>query len=408
MADYFVVPQGDPDALDAAARQVGQAGERLVSSRASVTTAAAQASRAWSGPAMVTFVGRTRAVQGLHDDSHAALGTVGPATSRYAGVLRTVIADVHDYNRRLEAAESSVTAHLRQLEYGVSEAASRALASAQHDAAALRATLTREYEARMTELRHAAVSFAQTMNDAAHKGIAAGKSTAESTLKSLEDKFGHAFDFAKKAKGLWNAGKGLWNARNLPAFLSYLRASTALERLGALGGMATFTKAMTGGLLAKIGLWGTVATGAWDLIGPGHSWTQRGMGLVGAGGAGTLLAASGGLIALGPVGWGIAGAAVIGYTVYKNWGTISAAAGKVWDGMKWVGGKIGQGASAAWGATARAASAAWQKGDQVVRAGLNAGKQAVSNAVNSAVSTAKSVGSTIMHPSRILHSVHIF
>lgn len=408
MADYFAVPPGDPDALDAAARQVERAGDRLVSTRASVTTAAADASRVWSGPAMVTFVGRTRAVQGLHDDSRTALGTIGPATSRYAGVLRTVIADVHDYNRRLEAADSAVTAHLRQLDYGVSAAASRALASAQHDAASLRAALGREYDARMTELRHAATSFARTMNDAARKGIAAGKSTAESTLKSLEERFGHGFAFALKAKGLWNAGKGMWNARNLPAFLSYLRASTALERLGALGGMMTFTQAMTGGLLAKVGLWGTVASGAWDLIGPGHSWTRRGMGLAGAGGAGTLLAASGGLIALGPVGWGIAGGLVIGYTVYKNWGTISAGAGKVWDGMKWVGGKIGQGASAAWGATSRAASAAWQKGDQVVRAGLDAGKQAVSTAVSSAVSSAKSVGSTIMHPSRILHSVHIF
>jgi hypothetical protein len=408
VGDYFPVPQGDPDALDQAAHQVGRTGTQLLSRRASVTTAAAEASHAWSGPAMVTFVGRTRAVQGLHDDGHAALATIGPATTRYAGVLRTVIADVHDFNRRLQAAEGVVTAYGRQLDYGVSAAASRALASAQQDAAALRAALQREYDARMAELRHAASSFAQTLDEAAHKGIQAGKDTASSTLKSLEEKFGHGFDFAKKAKGLWNAGKGLWNARNLPSFLRYLTAGTALERLGALGGMMTFSKAMTGGLLAKVGLWGTVATGAWDVIGPGHSWTQRGMGLVGAGGAGTLLAASGGLIALGPVGWGIAGAAVIGYTVYKNWGTITKVAGKVWDGMKWVGGKIGQGAQIAWNATARAASAAWKKGDQIVTSSLNEGKKLLGNAVNGAVSTAKNVGSTITHPSRILHSIHVF
>jgi hypothetical protein len=93
----------------------------------------------------------------------------------------------------------------------------------------------------------------------------------------------------------------------------------------------------------------TVATGLLDAATGGgydgaRGWATRGFGLAGAAGGGALLASSAGLLALGPVGAGIAGAAVLGYgvwtlgnAVYDNWDNITEFGGKALD---WTGDRL--------------------------------------------------------------------
>ena len=100
----------------------------------------------------------------------------------------------------------------------------------------------------------------------------------------------------------------------------------------------------------------TVATGALDVVTGGgregaRGWATRGFGLAGAAGGGALLANSAGLVVLGPVGAGIAGAAVLGYgawslgnAVHDNWDNIVDFGGRAVD---WVGDKAGDAAEGA-------------------------------------------------------------
>ncbi|MBO0846319.1 MAG: hypothetical protein J2P22_12985 [Nocardioides sp.] len=115
----------------------------------------------------------------------------------------------------------------------------------------------------------------------------------------------------------------------------------------------------------------TIATGLHDAITGGgydgaRGWATRGFGLAGAVGGGALLASSAGLIALGPVGLGIAGAAVLGYGawtlgnyVYDHWDDITDFGGKALD---WAGDRLGDAANAA-------SSAANWAGDQLASVG---------------------------------------
>ncbi len=142
------------------------------------------------------------------------------------------------------------------------------------------------------------------------------------------------------------------------SFLDFLKASSApitdyqtfLRNMGASddalkafmngkadGGLARFLIGSRAARIAgKAFLPLTVATGAFDAVTGGgydgaRGWATRGFGLAGAAGGGALLASSAGLIALGPVGVGIAGAAVLGYGawtlgnyVYDHWDDITA------------------------------------------------------------------------------------
>ena len=163
----------------------------------------------------------------------------------------------------------------------------------------------------------------------------------------------------KKAVGLFGRSK---------SFLSFLKSSTApitdyetfLKNLGAgddalkafVNGAENggFSRFLIGSKFAKIAgkafLPLTVVTGAMDAVTGGgydgaRGWATRGFGLAGAAGGGALLASSAGLIALGPVGAGIAGAAVLGYGawtlgnyVYDHWDDITEFAGNAAD---WAG-----------------------------------------------------------------------
>ena len=135
------------------------------------------------------------------------------------------------------------------------------------------------------------------------------------------------------------------------ALLSFFKASSApitdyatfLKNMGAAddaiaefmkgkanGGFARFlVGAKQAKLLGKVFLPVTVATGAMDaLTGGGYDgargWATRGFGLAGAGGATALLASSAGLVALGPVGLGVAGGAVLAYGAWS-------AGNYIWD-----------------------------------------------------------------------------
>jgi hypothetical protein len=188
----------------------------------------------------------------------------------------------------------------------------------------------------------------------------------------------------KKSFGIFGKSKAL---------LSFLKSSTApitdyetfLRDLGASddalkafmtgaenGGFARFLiGARAAKLAGKVFLPLTVATGLYDgVTGGGYDgargWATRGFGLAGAAGGGALLASSAGLIALGPVGVGIAGAAVLGYGawslgnyVYDHWDDITEFGGRALD---WTGDRLGDVANAA-------GSAADWAGDRLSDAG---------------------------------------
>lgn len=155
------------------------------------------------------------------------------------------------------------------------------------------------------------------------------------------------------------------------ALLKFLKASSApitdyatfLKNMGAADdALATFMRGQANGGFARFLMGGraarfagkaflplTVLTGGYDAITGGgyeggRGWATRGFGLAGAVGGGTLLASSAGLIALGPIGAGIAGAAVIGYGlwtggnyIYDHWDDISDFGGRAaeWTGDRW-------------------------------------------------------------------------
>lgn len=177
----------------------------------------------------------------------------------------------------------------------------------------------------------------------------------------------------KKSVGLFGRSK---------SFLDFVRASTApitdyetfLRNLGASddalrtfmngkadGGLARFLIGSRAARIAgKAFLPLTVATGAYDAVTGGgydgaRGWATRGFGVAGAAGGGALLASSAGLIALGPVGAGIAGAAVLGYGawtlgnyVYDHWDDITAFGDAA---LEWTGDRLGDAYDAASAAT---------------------------------------------------------
>ena len=177
----------------------------------------------------------------------------------------------------------------------------------------------------------------------------------------------------KKAVGLFGRSK---------SFLNFLKSSTApitdyetfLKNLGAgddalkafMNGAENggFSRFLIGSKFAKIAgkafLPLTVVTGAMDAVTGGgydgaRGWATRGFGLAGAAGGGALLASSAGLIALGPVGAGIAGAAVLGYGawtlgnyVYDHWDDITEFAGNAADwAADWAGDRFDDAVGAA-------------------------------------------------------------
>jgi hypothetical protein len=125
----------------------------------------------------------------------------------------------------------------------------------------------------------------------------------------------------------------------------------------------------------------TAVTGAMDAVTGGgydgaRGWATRGFGLAGAAGGGALLASSAGLIALGPVGVGIAGAAVLGYGawtlgnyVYDHWDDITQFADRA---LGWTGDRLGDVADAAGAATDWAGDRLSEVGDALEDTGRSA------------------------------------
>jgi hypothetical protein len=138
-------------------------------------------------------------------------------------------------------------------------------------------------------------------------------------------------------------------------------------------------------LTAATGLVDTVTGGGYD---GARGWATRGFGLAGAAGAGTMMAMSAGLLASNPIGWGIAGAAVLGYgawslgnLIYDNREAIGEFIG---NSAEWVGDR----ATDAWNATTGAVSDAtdWA-GDQLDSAG---------EAISDFADDAKDLGSDVL------------
>lgn len=198
----------------------------------------------------------------------------------------------------------------------------------------------------------------------------------------------------KKAVGLFGRSK---------SFLDFLRASSApitdyqtfLRNLGAAddamdafihgradGGFARFlVGSRTARLLGKGFLPLTVATGFLDVHSGGgydgaRGWATRGFGVAGVVGGGALLASATPLVALGPVGLGIAGAAVLGYGawslgnyVYDHWDDIEEFGSAAID---WVGDRAGDAYEAAGSAVDWAEDRLSDAGDALADAGSSA------------------------------------
>lgn len=147
--------------------------------------------------------------------------------------------------------------------------------------------------------------------------------------------------------------------RNLGASDDALREFAVGKPNGGILRFVVGSRAAT--TIGKVFLPLTVATGLMDTVTGGgydgaRGWATRGFGLAGAGGAATLLAANAGLIALGPVGLGIAGAAVLGYGlwsagnfVYDHWDDITHFTSGAVD---WVGDRFADAGGAVADATA--------------------------------------------------------
>jgi hypothetical protein len=198
----------------------------------------------------------------------------------------------------------------------------------------------------------------------------------------------------KKAVGLFGRSR---------SFLDFLKASSApitdyetfLRNVGAsddafrafmngkaTGGLARFligTRAAQLAGRAFVPL--TVITGAADAFTGGgyegaRGWATQGFGVAGAVGGSALLASSAGLIALGPVGLGIAGAAVLGYGawslgnyVYDHWDDITEFGGAALD---WTGDRLGDVSDAASAATEWAGDRLEDAGDTLKDVGSSA------------------------------------
>lgn len=127
-------------------------------------------------------------------------------------------------------------------------------------------------------------------------------------------------------------------------------------------------------MLGKAFLPVTLVTGGIDAATGGgyegaRGWATRGFGLAGAAGAGTLIAMGTGLLASNPVGWAIAGGAVLAYGAWSLGNLVWDNREAIGDFFQAAGGKIADGWNATTGAVSNAVSdAADWAGEQVDKA----------------------------------------
>lgn len=389
------VRQWRPGALDTAGQAVGDASTAVDAEARSlaraVEDALSQAGGQWSDAARDRAADEARIGARLAD----ALDTARQALGRGAtdiGRARTALLDT------ITAAEAD---GFRVADNGSVRPPSLppVLTSPDHAAAALASR-----NAEQKRLNERAQGIADDVSAALQVVAAADGDTARSlsdirfpqTLESAVDAYldrawrtrdllgalGAAGAGAVSLAALLKKSVGLFGRSR--AFLDFLKSSTApitdyetfLRNINASddalkafvngkadGGLARFLIGSRAAKLAgRVFLPLTVATGALDAVTGGgydgaRGWATRGFGLAGAAGGGALLASSAGLIALGPVGAGIAGAAVLGYGawalgnyVYDHWDDITEFGGRALD---WTGDRLGDvaegaGAAADW------------------------------------------------------------
>lgn len=408
----------EPATLQTSASSLRTVASKLEHEVSGLRTAMDTASQQWTGPAAqaasTKFAGEVRTGRSVVDALEAARTALSTGSSELTSTkshLLTLVARAE--HEGLEVGDDgSVTSPT--LPPAESESALAARNQRQ-------TALNQKAEAMSTSIGQAlrAVDEADAKTATALTGIEVPASlsvevqamlerlrTSKDLVSALGSSTAGALALAKSLKKAWSLfgktkafGSFLTNTfgqlKNYPGALRFLAGSSAeadiaaFARFATLGkgvdaAMDTFKFGKVGGLLSKIpGLAGvsriagkvflpaTVATGLIDTVTGGgydgaRGWATRGFGLAGAAGGGALLASSAGLVALGPVGVGIAGAAVLGYGawtlgnyVYDHWGDITDFAGK-------AGGYIADGASAAWDATTGAVSEAtdWA-GDQL-------------------------------------------
>lgn len=383
-----------PGVLDGAAGGLGDAAKTVETEAQSVRSTMETATRGWTGPAADAAVERAgrEATTGYQladalDAARAALsaGAAEIGTSRTH--LLSVISDAEGKGFTV-GPDGSVTAPTLPPVMSTAEGA----------AAAAQAR-----NAQQDKLNGEATQIAGDIGRALDQVAAADERTADRLTgidvpQSLESAVNAYLEraFASKdliaALGATAAGgialaATLKNAFKLfgksKALLSFFKNASApitdyetfLKTMGAAdSAIAEFMKGKANGgfarflvgsraakFLGKAFLPLTVVTGAVDAITGGgydgaRGWATRGFGLAGAAGAGALLASGAGLIALGPVGLGIAGGAVLAYGAWSAgnylWDHREQIAQFAKDAAGWVGDR----ATDAWNATSSAAS----------------------------------------------------
>ncbi|WP_024286243.1 hypothetical protein [Cellulomonas sp. KRMCY2] len=444
----------DTGALTVAADRLGTACTDLDHEVQSLQAAMDVASTAWSGPAadaaaarVATEVAAGRDVSAAVEVARAALADGGARLTTTRSHLLAVVGDAE--TRGFQVAEDGA----------VRAPSLPPVMTAPGDTTALQ-----ERNAEQTRLNTQARATATVIGDALAAVVQADQVTAgalqsvtipasvcadvDAYLERLRGSDSALDDLAAAGAGGWalvNSLKKAWTLFGRSrAYVSFLTATagqlrnwagaaafatgasadaTAFARFTMLGrsGQAAVTEfrfGATGGLLSRVPFvgtaakWGgraflplTVVTGVADVVTGGGYDGSRGLttrvaGAAGAVGAGALLASSAGLIALGPVGLGIAGAAVLAYGVwslgnyvYDNWGAITDFTGRAagWvgdrfsDAADWAGDRVsdaGQALSTARGWAGDRLSDAGDAVGSAVDAVADTGKDIVDGALN--------------------------
>ena len=351
-----------PGALDTAATGLKKAHRVVEAESKSLKATMDQASSGWTGPAADAAGERAadsartgyRLADAL-ETARSALATGASEIGRSRTHLLQVISDARA-NGFTVGSDGSVTARTLPPVMTTPDDASGALAAR-----------NKRQEKLNKEADHIAADITRALQQVSDAdGRAATKLTGIEIPQILESAVDAYLERAWASKDLISAlgataAGGLALAQTLKnsfkvfgkskALLSFLKSSSApisdygtfLRNMGAADdAIAEFMKGKANGgfarflvgskaarFLGKAFLPLTVLTGAMDAFTGGgyegsRGWATRGFGAAGAVGAGTLLASSAGLIALGPVGLGIAGGAVLAYGAWS-------AGNYIWD-----------------------------------------------------------------------------
>jgi uncharacterized protein YukE len=327
---HFAPPAADPHGLREAARRLASAGRALDARGSALAEAGAQTLTAWQGSASLLMLARVREMRRSGEQASHALTSLSAVTGRYAEAAERARLEVRRLNEMWDEAEQ--------------RAARQADGPAQ--LAQARAELARRHDAVVDDLEEDAYSLQRALQQgdplaglpawlagAGYTALAA-KKLATLTPKGLA--LGRYAVTITQVARYFDLGRDAVRA-------AVLGSAEAAALRAALHGRSSSLPVIGRPLTAagKVFLPLTLVAGVVDVATGGgyEGWRDpatRVAGAAGAAGAGTLLLAGS---VLGPVGLGVAGAAVVGYgvwslgnAIYDHRAEIGAFLGRARDG----------------------------------------------------------------------------